>query len=149
MSFKSLPALSLVGAVVLFLTGSASAIPCPSPTPACRPVCSPVPVRPPVCSPVPVRAPVSPGELPEREPQPTRHTVTILNGDNVVRQNFVEKNGSWQSCGEFQDYDVFFRDGPRSPWRFYGTYYSARSAEEAACSLRDNGNLASVRRHCA
>ena len=135
MSCKSLLALSLVGAVVLFLTGSASANPCPNPTPDCRPVCSP--------------APVCPGQLPELQPEPNRHTMTIFNGAHVVQQNFVEKNGSWRSCGEFNNYDVFFRDCPRSPWRYYGTYYSARRAEKAACSLRANGNLASVRQHCA
>ena len=139
MSCKSLLALSLVGAVVLCLTGSASANPCPSPTPVCPPVYSPAPVRP----------PVRPGQLPELEPEPNRHTMTIFNGAHVVQQNFVEKNGSWRKCGEFKNYDVFFRDCPRSPWRYYGTYYSARRAEEAACSLRANGNLASVRQHCA
>src|ERR1700730_13867814 len=117
---KILLALSLVGAVVLFLTGSASANPCPSPTPVCRPVC--------------------PGQLPELEPEPNRHTMTIFNGAHVVQQNFVEKNGSWRNCGEFKNYDVFFRDCPRSPWRYYGTHYSARRAEEAACSLRPNCN---------
>ena len=139
MSCKSLLALSLVGAVVLFLTGSASANPCPSPTPVCRPVYSPAPVRP----------PVGPGQLPELEPEPNRHTMTIFNGANVVQQNFVEKNGSWRNSGEFKNYDLFFRDCPSSPWRYYGTYYSAGRAEEAACSLRANGNLASVRQHCA
>ena len=139
MSCKSLLALSLVGAVVLFLTGSASANPYPSPTPVCRPVCSPAPVRPPVC----------PGQLPELEPEPNRHTMTIYNGAHVLQQNFVEKNGSWRNSGKFKDYDVFFRDCPSSPWRYYGTYYSARRAEGAACSLRANGNLASVRQHCA
>ena len=138
MSCKSLLALSLVGAVVLFLTGPASANPCPNPTPDCRPVCSPAPVRPPVC----------PGQLPELQPEPNRHTMTIYNGAHVLQQNFVEKNGSWRSCGEFKNYDVFFRDCPSSPWRYYGTYYSTRRAEEAACSLRANGNLASVRQHC-
>src|SRR5437588_10833197 len=100
MSCKSLLALSLVGAVVLCLTGSASADPCPSPTPVCRPV--------------PSRAPVCPGQLPELEPEPNRHTMTIFNGAHVVQQNFVEKHGSWQNCGEFKDCDVFFRDCPRS-----------------------------------
>jgi hypothetical protein len=139
MSCKSLLALSLVGAGVLCLTGSVSANPCPSPTPVCRPVYSPAPIRP----------PVSPGQLPELEPEPNRHTMTIFNGAHVVQQNFVEKNGSWRNSGEFKNYDVFFRDCLRSPWRYYGTYYSARSAEEAACSLRANGNLTSVRQHCA
>ena len=104
MSCKSLLALSLVGAVVLFLTGSASA-----------------------------------------NPEPNRHTMTIFNGAHVVQQNFVEKNGSWRNCGELKNYDVFFRDCPRSPWHFYGTYNSPRCAEEVACSLRAKGNLASVR----
>ncbi len=139
MSCKSLLALSLLGAVVLFLTGSASANPCPSPTPVYRPVYSPAPVGPSVC----------PGQLPELEPEPNRHTMTIFNGAHVAQQNFVEKNGSWRNSREFKNYDVFFRDGPRSPWRYYGTYYSAHGAEEAACSLRANGNLASVRQHRA
>ena len=138
MSCKSLLALSLVSAVVLFLTGSASANPCPNPTPDCRPVCSPAPVRPPVC----------PGQLPALAPEPNRHTMTIFNGPHVVQQNFVEKNGSWRSCGDFRSYDVFFSDCPRSPWHFYGTYSSPGRAEKVACSLRANGNLASVRHHC-
>jgi hypothetical protein len=139
MSFKSLLALPLVFALGLLLTGSASANPCPSPTPVCRPVYSPAPVHP----------PVSPRPLPELEPEPNRHTMTIFNGSHVVQQNFVEKNGSWRNSGEFKDYDVFIRDCPRSPWRLYGTYYSAPRAEQAACSLRANGNLTSVRQHCA
>lgn len=129
MSRKSLQALPLVGAAVLSLTGSALANPCPSLTP--------------------IHKPVWPGQLPELEPEPPRHTMTIFNGAHVAQQNFVEKNGSWQNCGEFKNYDVFFRDCPRSPWRYYGTYYSARRAEEAACSLKANGNLVSVRQHCA
>ena len=96
MSCKSLLALSLVGAVVLFLTGSASANPCPSPTPVCRPVYSPAPVHPPVC----------PGQLPELEPEPNRHTMTIFNGAHVVQQNLVEQNGSWRNSGEFMNYEV-------------------------------------------
>ena len=101
MSRKSLLALSLVGAVVLFLTGSASAD----------------------------RYQLGAGRagpLPEPEPEPNRHTMTIFNGSHVVQQNFVEKNGSWRNSGEFKNYDVFFRDCPRSPWRCSGTYYSAR-----------------------
>jgi len=148
MSCKSLLALSLVGAVVLFLTGSASAYP-PCLAPAVRPVCTPAPVRPPVCSPAPVEPSVSPGELPGLAPEPNRHTMTIFNGACVTQQNFVEKNGSWRNSGEFKNYDVLFRDSPRVPWRSYGTYYSARSAEDAASILRANGNLASVREHCA
>jgi hypothetical protein len=75
--------------------------------------------------------------------------MTIYNGADVVQQNFVERNGSWRNAGEFKDYDVFFRDSPQVPWRYYGTYYSPRSAEGAAGILRANGNLASVRPHCA
>jgi hypothetical protein len=138
MSCKSLRALALVGALVLFLTGSANADPCPPRAPVCPPACSPAPPRP----------SVSPGELPELETPPNRHTLTIFNGAHVEQQNFVERNGSWRSSGEFKDYDVFFRDSPRVPWRFYGTYYSARSAGDAAGVLRANGNLASVRPRC-
>lgn len=139
MSRKSQLALALAGAFVLYLTGSASANPCQTPAPPCRPVCLPAPVPPPV---------VCPGELPGLEPQPNRHTLTIYNGAHVLKQNYVEKYGSWRNTGEFKNYDVFFRDYPTSPWRYYGTYYSARSAEEAVCLLKANGNLASVREHC-
>ena len=139
MPCKRLLALPLVGALALFVTGSALANPCPPRAPVCPPACSAVPARSSVC----------PGELPQLEQPPNRHTLTIFNGANVVQQNFVQRHGSWQSCGEFQNYDVFFRDSPRVPWRYYGTYYSARSAEEAAGILRANGNLASVRPHCA
>jgi hypothetical protein len=75
--------------------------------------------------------------------------MTIFNGAHVVQKNFVEKNGSWRSCGEFKIYDVFFRDCPSSPWRHHGTFHSARRAQEAACALRANGNLASIRPRCA
>ncbi len=139
MSCKSLLALPLVGALVLFLNGLASADPCPAPAPACLPICSPAPVSPSVC----------PGELPALQPEPNRHTTTIFNGACVVKQNFVEKHGEWRSTGAFKDYAVFFRDSPRVPWRYYGTYYSARSADDAASILRANGNMASVRPHCA
>jgi hypothetical protein len=87
--------------------------------------------------------------LPPIPEQPITHTMTINNGAKEVRQTFVQRDGEWRACREIQQYDVFYRDCPRSPWRFYGTYYSSRSAEEAACALRANGNLASVRRHCA
>ena len=113
MSCKSLLALPLVGVLVLFVTGSTSANPCPPRAPVCPPACSSVPARSSVC----------PGELPQLEQPPNRHTLTIFNGANVVQQNFVQRHGSWQSCGEFQNYDVFFRDSPRVPWRYYGTYY--------------------------
>jgi hypothetical protein len=149
MSCKSLRALPLVGALVLFVTGSALADPCRPPTPVCRPACSPIPVCPPACSAVPARASVCPGEFPELEARPNTHTMTIFNGAHVVQQNFVERHGSWRSCGELKNYDVFFRDSPRVPWHYYGTYSSARSAEDAAGILRANGNLASVRSHCA
>ena len=139
MSCKSLRALPLVGALMSFVTGSTSANPCPPRAPVCPPACSAVPARSSVC----------PGELPQLEQPPNRHTLTIFNGANVVQQNFVERHGSWRSCGELKNYDVFFRDSPRVPWHYYGTYSSARSAEDAAGILRANGNLASVRSHCA
>jgi hypothetical protein len=149
MFFKSLFALPLVGALGLFLTGSALANPCPPRAPICPPACFPAPVCPPACAAVPARSSVCLGELPELAPPPNRHTLTIFNGAHVVQQNFVERRGSWRNSGEFRSYDVFFRDSPRVPWRYYGTYYSARSAEDAAGILRANGNLASVRPHCA
>jgi hypothetical protein len=145
MSCKSLLALPLVGAPIFFVIGTALANPYPSQAPAC----SPAPVCPPACSAIPAHSSVSPGELPELEPAPNRQTMTIYNGPNVVQQNFVERNGSWRSSGAFKDYDVFFRDSPSVPWRYYGTYYSARNAVDAAGILRANGNLASVRQHCA
>ena len=114
MSFKSLLALPLVGALVLFLTGSVSA-----------------------------QAAAEPG--PE---QPKTHTMTIYNGSKVSQHTFVWENGSWRLCDHCDRYDVFCRDCPRSPWHFQGTYCSPRRAEEVACSLRANGNLASVRHHC-
>lgn len=139
MSCKSLLALPLVGALMLFVARSAVADPCPARAPVCPPAGSAEPAHSWVC----------PGELPALEPPPNRHTMTIFNGAHVVQQNFVERHGSWRNCGKFKNYDIFFRDSPRLPWRYYGTYYSARSAEEAACILRANGNVVSVRPHCA
>jgi hypothetical protein len=80
--------------------------------------------------------------------QPKTHTVTVYNGCHVTQTTFVWRDGSWRACGGCGVYDVFFRACPRSPWHLYGTYCSPRRAEEVACSLRANGNLASVRRHC-
>jgi hypothetical protein len=80
--------------------------------------------------------------------QPTTHTLTIYNGTHVTQTTFVWRDGSWQTCEAGGDYDVFTRDCPGSPWHLYGTYGSPRRAEEVACSLRANGNQASVRRHC-
>jgi hypothetical protein len=149
MSCKSLLALPLVGPLMFFLTGSALANSCPPRAPVCPPACSPAPIHPLACATVPARSSVSPGELPALEPAPNRHTMTIYNGAHVVQQNFVERDGSWQKCEECKDYDVYFRDSPRVPWRHYGTYSSARSAGDAAGILRTNGNLASVRPHSA
>lgn len=158
MSCKSLLAVSLVGALALFLTRSALASPWPSPAlicpparppvPLCKPVCAPAPVCPPAGSAVPAPPSIAPGELPEVEPVPNRHTLTIFNGCHVVRQNFVEQHGSWRSTGEFKNFDLFFRDSPQVPWRYYGTYYSTRTAEDAAAILSANGNLVSVRPRC-
>ena len=159
MSCKSLLALSLVGGLVWLVTGSVLANPCPPPAPVCPPAYAPAPVYPPACAPAPVYPPacaavppppwVSPGELPELEAPPNRHTLTIVNGACVTQQNFVERYGSWRNTGEFTNYDILFRDSPRVPWRYYGTYYSARSAADAAGVLRANGNQVSVRPHCA
>jgi hypothetical protein len=75
--------------------------------------------------------------------------MTIENGTHVEQRYFVLRNGEWHSCGEFKNYDLFFRDSPTVPWRYYATYYSARSAGDAAGILSANGNLVSVRPHCA
>jgi hypothetical protein len=83
------------------------------------------------------------------EPLPHRETLTIYNGGHVEQHNYIERNGSWRSTGQFTDYDVFFRDSPQVPWRLYGTYYSAWTAQAAAGVLSANGNLVSVRPHCA
>jgi hypothetical protein len=40
--------------------------------------------------------------LPCRE-QTSTHTMTISNGARVERQKFVERDGSWQSCGELHN----------------------------------------------
>ena len=80
-----------------------------------------------------------------KPPEQKTYTMTIYNGPKVTRKTFVWENGSWYE----DNYDVFFRDCPRSPWRFYGAYSSPRCAEDAACSLRANGYLASVRQHCS
>jgi hypothetical protein len=208
MSCKSLLALTLVGAVVLFLSGRAvpspflspalvvppastaqaheratavAALPpcpvvpeqahprackcCELPCPSCKvegpaqplkcvascPKVAPCPT-PPVPPAIPrCEAPLPPCEarapLPCPE-QPKTHTMTIYNGACVQRQNFVWRHGSWQSCGELHNFDVFVRDCPRSPWHLYGTYCSPRRAEEVACFLRAHGKLALVRPHC-
>jgi hypothetical protein len=72
--------------------------------------------------------------------------VTITTGVKETSNTYVQQYGSWQNYGAVLFCDVFFRDGPRSPWRLYGTY-DARRAEAVACSLRTNGNLTSVRPH--
>ena len=94
-----------------------------------------------------VPAQAGPPPVPGPE-QPRTHTMTIYNGDKVVRRTFVWQNGSWRSCRDVSNCDVYFRDCPRSPWCFYGTYTSPRRAAEVACSLRAKGNLTSVRHHC-
>jgi len=149
MSCKSLLALPPAGALVLFLIGSVS--PCAWSSPTLRDVpaaSSPQGPDVPKSPAEPMASPrnAAPEPLPPPEPEePRTHTLTIYNGDKVQQQTFVWRNGSWRTSGH---YDVFFRDGPRSPWRYYGTYRSPRRAEEAACSLRADGNLASVRHHC-
>jgi hypothetical protein len=149
MPVKSLLALPLVGALVVFTAGTAVANPWPPRVPVYRPVCPPPPACPPGFSAVPPPPSVAPGQLPPLELPPNRQTLTIYNGPCVEQHNFVQSNGSWRSSGAFTDYDVFFRDSPQVPWRYYGTYYSARSAQDAAGILTANGNLADVRPHCA
>jgi hypothetical protein len=149
MSCKNLLALPLVGALVVFVTGTALANPWPPLAPVCPPAYTPAPVFLPACPAIPARPSNSPGELPMVEAPPNRQTMTIYNGACVEQHNFVERNGSLRSTGEFKDFDVFFRDSPTVPWRYYGTYYSAGSADDAAGILRANGNFASVRQHCA
>jgi hypothetical protein len=80
--------------------------------------------------------------------QPRTHTMTIYNGAKVERRTFVWQNGWQLTCPEGNPCDVYCRDGARAPWRCYGTYDSPRRAEEVACSLRAQGNLAAVRPHC-
>jgi len=75
------------------------------------------------------------------------HTVTIYNGSKVSQRTFVWENGSWRSWDDCDHYDVFCRDCPQSPWHFHGSFNSPCRAEEAACSLRASGNLASVRHY--
>jgi hypothetical protein len=145
MSRTNLFALPLVGALVVFVTGTALA----NPWRPLAPACAPARFNPPPCAALPARPSVSPGELPQLEPAPNRQTLTIYNGAHGENHNFIERNGSLRSTGEFNDYDVFFRDSPSVPWRYYGTYYSARSADDAAGILKANGNLAFVRQHCA
>ncbi len=138
MSRMSLLALPLVGAVTLGLIASASTYACTALVlrgpGACKPAAEPAP------GPAHVAPPA-----PDPE-QPKFHTLTIYNGDKVQQQTFVQQgNGSWKTCGHF---DVFLRDDPCSPWRYYGTYPSPRRAEQAACSLRANGKPALVRVRC-
>jgi hypothetical protein len=123
----------------------------------------PVPVIPPVgfsavpgqpgLVPVPVIPPagfsIGQGELPPQEAPPYRHTLTIYNGPCVEQHNYTATDGPVRSAGPFTNYDVFFRDSAQVPWRLYGTYYSAWTAENAAGVLRANGNQATVRPHCA
>jgi hypothetical protein len=100
---------------------------------------------------VPTACPTTAAPEPPPAPEPEHcrtHTLTIYNGAKVLQQTFVWRNDSWGTCRDSNRYDVFFRDGPCSPWRYYGTYCSPRRAEEAACSLRANGSLAWVRHHC-
>jgi hypothetical protein len=119
MSCKNLFAVAVVGALVLFLTGSASAGPRQLPPPVCQP---------------------------GRE-QPRTHTLTIYNGDQVMQQNFVWENGSWRSSGDCESDDALVRDCPRSPWRCQGTCRSPRRAQEVACPPRAHCNRAPVRHH--
>ena len=113
---KCLLVLVPVGVLVLFLTGSARS---DSYTP-------PVP-----------------GYEPKPEP-PLKHTMTIYNGDQVMRQKFVWQNGSWRTCGYGKSYDVFCRDCPRASWQRHGPSCSPRRAKEVACSPRATCKAAPV-----
>lgn len=150
---KILLALPLVGALVLSLVGPALPNTHSDPTPRDASVAS-LPHDPDVARPpartiaTPVIAAPEPLPPPGHE-QPSTHTMTIFNGARVRQATFVWQGGAWRGGGDFDHYDVFFRDGPRSPWRYYGTYRSPGRAEGVAFSLRANGNLALVRPHCA
>jgi hypothetical protein len=78
---------------------------------------------------------------------PTKHTMTITNGSHVEQHTFVLCHGTWRT-GQDSRCDVFVRDDAGSPWRLHCTCDSPRRAEQAACSLRAKGCLASVRPHC-
>jgi hypothetical protein len=152
MPCKSLLALPLVCPLVLFLVGSVSPSACSSPPLPGAPVASapqgPGGPKPPARPmPRPTKAAPEPPPPPEAA-QPRTHTLTIYNGDKVLQQTFVRCHGSWRASVRFNEYVVFCRDCPRSPWRCYGTYHSPRRAEKVACRLRANGNLASVRHPC-
>jgi hypothetical protein len=152
MPSQSLLALPPVCPLVLFLIGSVSPYAYSSPPRPDAPV-APAPQGPgvpkPPAGPMPGPTNAAPEPPPPPEPeQPRTHTLTIYNGDKVLQQTFIWRNGSWRTCGDFDRYDVFFRDCPSSPWRCYGTYHSRRRAEKVACCLRANGNLASIRHHC-
>ena len=152
MPCKSLLALPLGCPLLLFLIGSASPQAWSSPPLPAAPVTS-APQGPdvpkPPAEPMPNPTKAAPEPLPPPEPtQPRTHTLTIYNGDKVLQQTFVWCHGSWRTCGHCNEYVVFCRDCPSSPWRCYGTYHSPRRAEEVACRLRANGTLTSVRHHC-
>jgi hypothetical protein len=152
MSCKRLLALPLVCPLVLVLIGSVSPSAGSSPPLPAAPVASasqgPAVLKPPAQPmPCPTKAAPEPPPPPKPE-QPRKHTLTIYNGDQVLQQTFVQCHGAWKTCGHCNEYVVFCRDCPSSPWRCHGTYHCPRRAEKAACCLRDKGKLASVRHHC-
>jgi hypothetical protein len=139
MSRKSLLALLLVGALGFVMMRGTAAAQFPA-----------VPDVPPPPPPAPMIDPLNQTPVPQPDvEQPRIHTTTIYNGDCVVRKTFLWQNGAWHSCPDGHAYDVFFRDCPGSAWHYYGTFCSPHRAEQVACSLRANGNLAAIRQHCS
>jgi hypothetical protein len=151
MPCKSLLAL-LLCPLVLFLIGSVSPNACASPplpdAPAASAPQGPNAPKPPA-KPMPRPTTAAPQPVPQLEPeQPRIHTLTIYNGCQVQQHTFVWCHGSWRTCRPCDEYVVYCRDCPRSPWRCHGRYHSPRCAEKAACCLRADGNQACVRHHC-
>jgi hypothetical protein len=175
MPCKTLLALPLLGAYVLFLTAAASPYACSSPAPPAAPAVSlpqmlgayvpsltaslapdacsspALPAAPAAClpqSPCVPNPPPGPSACPADACQSRTHTMTIYNGDQVQQQTFVWRHGSWRSYAGADHCDASFRDAPCSPQRYYGAYRSPCHPEKAACSVRANRNLTCARPHC-
>src|SRR5262249_30109421 len=124
MPCKSLLALPLVCSLVLFLMGAVVPDACSSPPLPDAPVVSapqgPDVSRPPA-EPTPGPTNLAPAPPPPPEPeQPRTFTQTIYNGCKVTQTTYVWCHGAWRPCGPCDEYVVFCRDCPRSPWRCYG-----------------------------